>query len=70
VYGLVSDSFPLYGSRKKSYLMLNSGIGVVIMLLLCLSTQIMSKYYVAVLLFLYMITFSFNVVIIDSLLVQ
>ena len=67
VYGLVSDNFPIFGSRRVSYLLIMAVLQFVTMLMLGLSPQ--SENMATWLLFFSNLSIAFSDVIVDSLMV-
>jgi MFS family permease len=68
LYGIVSDNFPLRGSKRKPYLIIN-GISLFVCLnVLSLFTE-SSPYFVAILLMMNSLNTAFNDVVVDAIMV-
>ena len=66
--GIVADTLPLFGSRKRYYLVLNGFLQFVTMML-AVSVHAESPYFVVALLLLYNLNVGFMDVIVDSIMV-
>lgn len=69
VYGLIADNIPLFGSKRKSYLILN-GLLSFFFLLPLIPDWITSKYIITVFLTLNVMNTAFLNVVIDGLMVS
>ena len=70
VYGLISDNFPIFGSRRKSYLLIMSLLQFLSMIILgMISTNSESENLAAWMLFISNLSIAFSDVIVDSLMV-
>jgi len=69
VYGLIADNIPLFGSKRKSYLILN-GLLSFLFLLPLIPDWITSKYIITVFLTLNVMNTAFLNVVIDGLMVS
>ena len=68
LYGLISDNIPLFGSRRKSYLIIFSVLQFLSMLMLAMDNS-HDFYFTAWMLFMANLCMAFSDVIVDSLLV-
>ncbi|KAB2625430.1 folate-biopterin transporter 1 [Pyrus ussuriensis x Pyrus communis] len=68
VYGFISDSVPLFGYRRRSYLILSGLLGVVSWSLM--ATVVDSKFSVAFCIFLGSLSVAFSDVVVDSMVVE
>jgi MFS family permease len=69
IYGLLSDTFPINGYKRKNYITLNSIIGFLSVIVLIPNGYFDNLFWVNVFLFIYMSTFAFNDILADSLMV-
>jgi hypothetical protein len=69
LYGIVSDNLPIFGSRKRSYYIINSGIAILVLMPLLDPYWITSAYIITVLLCILNLNLAFNDVISDALMV-
>lgn len=68
LYGIISDSLPVFGSRKRGYYILMSILAIVFLIPLMFPT-FLNTYAIAALLVLNNVTLAFNDVITDSIIV-
>lgn len=69
VYGLIADNVPIYGSKRKSYLVIN-GLLIFVLLLPLYPNLITNKYVITLFLTLNSMNTAFLNVVIDGLLVS
>lgn len=68
-YGLISDNFPVFGSKRRSYLIINAILSICCIAPLIPESLDLHKYAIVSLLTVYAISVAFNDVIMDAMMV-